>query len=136
MTKIIRPNFTPEFRLESAQLVLDQGLSIKEAAKVMNVGKSTMDKWVQQFKNERGDITKTAITPEQLKIRELKKKIKLIETEIDSLKNNNVFFGIGLIQNFILINELKSYYPVSIICNVLNVHRSSYKYWTKRQSKE
>ncbi len=50
MTKRIRPNFTPEFRLESAQLVLDQGYSVKEAAEAMNVGKSTMDKWVRQLK--------------------------------------------------------------------------------------
>ncbi|WP_080175977.1 transposase, partial [Photobacterium toruni] len=53
MTKRIRPNFTPEFRLESAQLVLDQGYSVKEAAEAMNVGKSTMDKWVRQLKDER-----------------------------------------------------------------------------------
>ena len=48
MTKKIRPNFTPEFRLESAQLVLDQGYSIKEAAEAMNVGKS---KWISGFDN-------------------------------------------------------------------------------------
>ena len=47
MTKRIRPNFTPEFRLESAQLVLDQGYSVKEAAEAMNVGKSIMDMWVR-----------------------------------------------------------------------------------------
>lgn len=37
-------NFPPEFRLESAQLVIDQGYSVKEAATAMNVGKSTRDK--------------------------------------------------------------------------------------------
>ena len=81
MTKRIRPNFTPEFRLESAQLVLDQGYSVKEAAEAMNVGKSTMDKWVRQLKDERGGITPkaTPMTPDQLKIRELEKKIKRIE---------------------------------------------------------
>ena len=76
MTKRIRPNFTPEFRLESAQLVLDQGYSIKEAAEAMNVGKSTMDKWVRQLKDERGGITLKATPPDQLKIRELEKKSK------------------------------------------------------------
>jgi len=32
MTKRKGPNFTPEFRLEAAQLVLEQGYSVKEAA--------------------------------------------------------------------------------------------------------
>ncbi len=88
MTKKIRPNFTPEFRLESAQLVLDQGYSVKEAAEAMNVRKSTMDKWVRQLKDERGEITPkaTPMTPDQLKIRELEKKIKRIEMEKEILK--------------------------------------------------
>ena len=88
MTKRIRPNFTPEFRLESAQLVLDQGYSIKEAAEAMNVGKSTMDKWVLQLKDERDGMTPkaTPMTPDQLKIRELEKKIKRIEMEKEILK--------------------------------------------------
>jgi transposase len=88
MTKRIRPNFTPEFRLESAPLVLDQGYSIKEAAEAMNVGKSTMDKWVLQLKDERDGMTPkaTPMTPDQLKIRELEKKIKRIEMEKEILK--------------------------------------------------
>ncbi|SKA44783.1 hypothetical protein CZ814_02536 [Photobacterium toruni] len=60
MTKKMCPNFTPEFRLESAQLIIDQGYSVKEAAEAMSVGKSTMDKWVRQLKDERDGITPKA----------------------------------------------------------------------------
>ena len=49
MTKPKRPNYSPEFRLESAQLVVEQGYSVREAADAMSVGKSTMDKWVRQL---------------------------------------------------------------------------------------
>lgn len=38
MTKRSRKNFSPEFRLETAQLVLDHGYTHKEAAQAMNVG--------------------------------------------------------------------------------------------------
>ncbi len=48
MTKPNRPHFSPEFRLEAAQLVLQQGYSVRDAAEAMGVGKSTMDKWVRQ----------------------------------------------------------------------------------------
>ena len=37
-------NFSPEFRLEAAQLVVDYTSSIREAAEAINVGLSTMDK--------------------------------------------------------------------------------------------
>jgi transposase len=44
MTKQTRPRFNPEFKVESAQLVLDQGYSVREAAEAMGVGVSTLDK--------------------------------------------------------------------------------------------
>jgi transposase len=81
-------NFTPEFRLETAQLVVDQDYSVREAAEAVNVGKSTVDKWVRQLKNERNGITDkaTPMTPEQLKIRELEKRVKRLELEKEILK--------------------------------------------------
>jgi len=54
----------------------------------MNVGHSTMDKWVRQLRRERGGESPkaTPMTPEQLKIRELEKRIRDIEMEKDILK--------------------------------------------------
>jgi len=47
----------------------------------MNVGKSTMDKWVRQLKGERAGKSPAAspMTPEQIAIRELKKKPQRVE---------------------------------------------------------
>ncbi|MBC8946344.1 transposase [Xenorhabdus indica] len=45
----MKRRFSPEFKLESAQLVLDQHYSIREAAKAMNVSKSAMESWVRQL---------------------------------------------------------------------------------------
>ncbi len=77
MTKRKRRIFSAEFKLEAAQLVLDQNYTVVEAAQAMNVGKSTMDKWVRQLKEERQGKTPKAspMTPEQIEIRELKKKL-------------------------------------------------------------
>ena len=88
MAKKRRPNFTPEFRLECAQLVVDQGYTVKDAAEAMGVAKSSMDNWVRQLKKERNGVAPkgTPMTPEQLKIRELEKKIRLIEEEKEILK--------------------------------------------------
>lgn len=88
MAKKSRKNYSPEFRLETAQLVVDHGYSHEEAAKAMNVGYSTIGKWVKQLKEERqGNAPKaTPMTPEQLKIRELEKKIERIELEKEILK--------------------------------------------------
>ncbi|ELR67192.1 Mobile element protein [Photobacterium marinum] len=89
MTKRTRRTFSPEFKLEAAQLVLDQSYSVAEAAKAMNVGKSTMDKWVRQLKEERQGISPKAspMTAEQIEIRELKKKLARLEEHNEILKN-------------------------------------------------
>lgn len=92
MTGRNRRNFSPEFRLEAAQLVLDQHYTVAAAATAMNVGKSTMDKWVRQLKEERAGKSPKAspMTPEQLRIRELEKRLQRVEMENDILKKATV----------------------------------------------
>jgi len=88
MTKKKGPNFSPEFRLETAQLVIDQGYSHQEAADAMGVGYSTIGKWVRQLRAERSGTTvqATPISDEQREIRELKRRVERLELEKDILK--------------------------------------------------
>lgn len=88
MSKKTRRTFSPEFRLETAQLVVDQGYTHDEAAKTMGVGFSTIGKWVKQLQQEREGVRvkQTPMTPEQLEIRELKKRNERLELEKEILK--------------------------------------------------
>ena len=81
-------NYDPDFRLEAAQLVVDQGYTIKAACEAMGVGTSTLENWVRKLRQERqGQTPKgTALTPDQRKIQELEKKIRKIELEKEILK--------------------------------------------------
>lgn len=81
--------FPPEFKIESAALVVDQNYSIKEASESVGVSDSAMRKWVSQLKQERGGETpvgRKALTPEQQKIQQLEATIKRIEREKEILK--------------------------------------------------
>lgn len=73
MLKQTRCRFSPEFRLEAAQLVVDQGYTVQKAAEAMSVGKSTMGKWVKQLRQEHEGVRVKAspMTAEQRRIREL-----------------------------------------------------------------
>nr|WP_092794351.1 IS3 family transposase [Rheinheimera pacifica] len=134
MNKKTRPTFSPEFRLECAQLVVDQGYSVAKAAQAMNVGKSTMDKWVRQLREERAGVRPkaTPMTPEQLRIRELEKKIRDLEIEKDIFKKGYSSLDVGLPEQFEIIGKLKQSYTVTRLCQVFGVHRSSFKYWKQR----
>ncbi len=80
-------NFSAEFKRESAQLVVDQKYTVADAAKAMDVGLSTMTRWVKQLRDERqGETQKPPITRNKLEIRELRKKLQRIEMENEILK--------------------------------------------------
>jgi len=80
--------YKPEFRQEVAELVIDKGYSIREAAEAMGVGKSTVDKWARLLRKERnGDETHgTLISEERRKISALEREIQQLKLEKDILK--------------------------------------------------
>ena len=67
MNKKTKRTFTPEFRLECAQLIVDKGYSYRQASEAMNVGSTTLESWVRQLRRECQGFTPSAppITAEQ-----------------------------------------------------------------------
>lgn len=81
--------FSPEFKQETALLVIDQGYSVVEACNAMSVSESAVRRWVKQYQNELDGIAPfkgKAITAEQREIQELRKRIALLEEEKVILK--------------------------------------------------
>ncbi len=83
-----RRSFSPEFKLEAARLVVDQGYSISDAARSLDVGTTAIRRWVSQLETERGGVTPAskALTPEQQRIQELEARINRLEREKEILK--------------------------------------------------
>jgi transposase len=102
MSKQSRPTYSPEFRLEVAQEIVDRGRSIRDVAESLGLGKSTVDKWARQLKQERGGILSsvTPLTSDQLKIRELERKIKLLEGDNEILKKASALLMQDSIKGF------------------------------------
>jgi transposase len=86
--KKTRRSFSPEFKLEAAQLVVNQQYSIRQACQAMGVSKSSLENWVRQLRQERlGKTPKaSAMTPDQRRIQELEKRLRQVETEKEILK--------------------------------------------------
>ncbi len=85
MNERTRRTFSAEFKLEAAQLVTEQDYSIRDAAEAMGVGKSTMDKWVRQLKNEHTPKA-SPLTSVQIVLRKLRKRIADLEEHNEILK--------------------------------------------------
>lgn len=61
-----RNQFTTAFKQECVHLVLNQGYGIAQAAMAMNVGLSSLQRWLRQYSQEVKGITPQAraISPE------------------------------------------------------------------------
>tara|TARA_B100002049_G_scaffold230515_1_gene207428 strand:+ start:115 stop:423 length:309 start_codon:yes stop_codon:yes gene_type:complete len=83
-----RRSFSPEFKHDSASLVVDQGYSMTEAGRAVDVHENTLRKWVRQLEAERGGSTpkSKALTPEQQRIQELEARVNRLEREKAILK--------------------------------------------------
>lgn len=90
-----RKYYPPEFKVEAASKVLDEGLSISEACRSFDVGTTAMRRWVKQLQTERGGgvLQQTQpISVEQRRIRELEARVRELEEEKEILKKATAFF--------------------------------------------
>lgn len=87
-----------EFKRECAELVIIHGYKHKDAAVAMNVGLSSIQRWVTQYKKELRGITPkpSALTPEQIRIQELEKQVKQLKSDNQLLKKASAFFAMEM----------------------------------------
>ena len=87
--------YTKEFKDEAVRLVSEEGLGIKQAAKELGVSYSAMRKWLTQKKCKGvGAFPGSGhLSPEEQKIKDLEKKVRLLEMERDILKKATAFFA-------------------------------------------
>ena len=90
-----RRQFSAEFKLEAASLVLDQGYSVPEACTSLGVGDTALRRWVKQARAEREGTVPTGhapLTEEHRRIAELEAKVKRLEQEKAILKKATALF--------------------------------------------
>ena len=83
-----RRSYSPEYKLESARLVVDQDYSVPEAARALGLNENVLRRWVNQLQDERQGTTPTgkALTPEQQRIKELEAQVDRLQREKTILK--------------------------------------------------
>ncbi|UAN61437.1 IS3 family transposase [Serratia sp. JSRIV006] len=135
MTNKTRWTFSAEFKLECAQLILDQGYSFRAASQAMNVSTSALESWARQLRLEREGVSPKAspLTAEQQRICELEKQVRRLEEHNTIFKKGYRSLDVRLPEQFSLVEKLRSSHTVSLLCDVFEIHRSSYKYWAKRR---
>ena len=90
-----RRTFDTSFKLQIVQMIRDQGISVSQLCRDMNLGETAVRRWVAQFDAEqlgqRG-IGK-ALTAEQQRIRQLEGENLQLRMDNDLLKKASAFFA-------------------------------------------
>jgi len=82
---------TEEFRQEAVRIALTSGLTRKQVANDLNVGFSTLSKWIQQ--DRKNPDKPSAQSDLEREVSELRKENRLLREERDILKKATVFFA-------------------------------------------
>ena len=99
--------FTPEFRVQAAQLVLSEGMTVSKAAKDLGIPMGTLHGWVQRFRRGQWSLetglppgaiqgkpgasgttsrTAHAVSEDKKKILDLERQVRRLTMERDILK--------------------------------------------------
>ena len=82
-----RSKFTPEYREQAAERVLDPGLSAEQVAQTLNLSPSTLSNWIDQLKKERtGVYSGTPVSSLSAQNQALKKQVQRLQQDVDILK--------------------------------------------------
>lgn len=87
-------SFSPEFRAGAIGLVLDQGKTVAEVARSLDLTASAVTKWVRQARIDRGKGRPDQLTTEEkLELTKLRKENRELRLEREILKKAAAFFA-------------------------------------------
>jgi transposase-like protein len=96
MKRIPRGRYTKEFREEAVKLITEEGLSLPEAGRRLNLAPSTIGNWVKANKaGKLGEIGKTyrPLTEVEMELAKVKKENAELRMERDILKKAAAYFA-------------------------------------------
>jgi transposase len=93
-TRRPRRRFDDEFREQAVRLVLDEGQSIGAASRDLDLTESSLRKWVERARADRGKGKPNVLTSaERDELGRLRKEVRELRTEREILKKAAAFFA-------------------------------------------
>lgn len=90
-----RRTFDASFKFQVAQMVRDQGMSVGQVCRDMDLGETVVRRWVAQLDAERAGQPGTGkpLTADQQRIRQLEAELRQLRQDNELLKEASAFFA-------------------------------------------
>jgi transposase len=88
-----RRSFTEEFKAGAVRLVLDEGKTVSQVGRDLDVAQSVIGNWVKQARADRSDGKTGLTTEERAELARLRREVKDLRLQRDILKKAAAFFA-------------------------------------------
>ncbi len=89
-----RRNFSDEYKAGAVALVLNEGKTVTQVAKDLDLTASALGKWVEQARADTGKSNRGTLTSdEKEELAKLRKEVRELRLEREILKKATVFFA-------------------------------------------
>ncbi|MFQ5382543.1 MAG: IS3 family transposase [Dehalococcoidia bacterium] len=134
MARRTRRKFTAEFKAETVKLIRESDRSIGEISRELGLSETAVRRWLKQAEIDDGKGPAGALTTdEQAELRRLRRENRELQMEREILKKANGLLRQGKSVRFAFIDAEKASYPVRLMCRVLQVSRSGFYAWKRRE---
>lgn len=97
MSKRVTQSYTPEFRAEAIKLVIDQGMSVADAASRLGMNQGTLAYWATQArrgtKPSNGSPGMQSVESLMAEVSQLRKELAEVKMEREVLKKATAYFA-------------------------------------------
>lgn len=88
-----RRRFTDEYKANAVALVLDEGKTIAETARNIDVHEMTLGKWVKKARDERGEPDRPLTSDERAELERLREENRRLKMEAEFAKKVAAWFA-------------------------------------------
>ncbi|WP_261540506.1 IS3 family transposase [Burkholderia multivorans] len=136
MNKTKRARYTLEFKLEAVRLV-KAGQSVAAVAATLDVPAQSISNWFKaEQEGKLGGVGTKPVSPEQMELSRLRAEVARLKMERDILKKALCVLREGLNVKYAFIERNRRHWPISVLCEVLEVSPSGFHQRRKRVAQD
>ncbi|EBX9481601.1 IS3 family transposase, partial [Salmonella enterica subsp. houtenae] len=122
--------YPEEFKIEAVKQVVDRGYSVASVATRLDITTHSLYAWIKKYGPD--SSTNKEQSDAQTEIRRLQKELKRVTDERDIFKKSRGVLRKTVRLRYAFIRDNTCFWPVRLLCRVLNVHPSGFYSWLQQ----